>query len=67
MAQFDNVMEAAQRRVAELELERRQFQDYNTQREQHIQDMQQEHQELLDEANLLRAQARQQQPILLLF
>ena len=61
MAAFDNVMDAAQRRVAELELENRKFRDYQTQQNQHIHDMEQEHQELVDETNLWRAQAHQQQ------
>ena len=63
MAAFDGAMDAAQRRMAELELENRQFRDYQTQQNQHIHDMEEHNQELVDERNSLGEQANlQQQP-----
>ena len=51
MAAFDGAMDAAQRRMVELELENRKFRDYQTQQDQHIHDMEEQNQELVDERN----------------
>ena len=54
MAAFDGAMDAAQRRMAELELENRQFRDYQTQQNQHIHDMEEHNQELIPAGSAIR-------------
>ena len=57
MAAFDGAMDAAQRRMAELQLENQRFREYQTQQNQHIHDIEEHNQELVDERNTWREQA----------
>ena len=61
MAAFDIAMDAAQRRMAELELENHQFREYQSQQDKHFHDMEEHNKELVDEANSWREQATLQQ------
>ena len=61
MAAFDTAMDAAQRRMAELKLENQQFREYQSQQDKKFHDMEENNNQLVDEANSWREQANHQQ------